>query len=122
MSVCVEITMTDDGKFTVGICDEPSSDADDTQPAATMAQALAMAKHLLMNPPQDGDADDGASGGDASASPAAPDASGAGDPSAAPDASAAPAAGGAGGAGGDGSAQPSAQDMWNQLSQQGPAH
>lgn len=126
MATTVEITLGDDGKLTVGIADQPSADVDDAQQVANVAQALAMAKHLLENPPQDGDSDDASGAGGDSA------AGGAGDAAAAPDAAAGGApttdngaqadtsgAGGAGGAAG----QPSAADIWQQLaSQQGPAH
>lgn len=126
MATTVEITLGDDKTLTVGIAEQPSADLDDSQQVATLDQALAMAKHLLTNPPPDSDE------GDEDGAPDADDAGGAAGGAAQPmpgggaglAASATPAAGGAGqggasagGGGGD------AQAMWDQLAQQqGPAH
>lgn len=123
MATTVEITLGDDGKLTVGIAEEPSADLDDSQQVASVDQALAMAKHLLANPPADTDEASEAGGPDDDSAPDA-DAAGAAQPAAMPaaggDAGAAqPAAGGDAGAGGGGDAQA----MWDQLAQQqGPAH
>lgn len=120
MATTVEITLGDDGKLTVGIAEEPSADLDDSQQVASVDQALAMAKHLLANPPADTDEASETGGADADDAGAA---SGAAMPAAGGDAGAAqPAAGGDAGA-----AQPAAggdaQAMWDQLAQQqGPAH
>lgn len=126
MATTVEITLGDDKTLTVGIAEEPSADLDDSQQVASIDQALAMAKHLLMNPPADtdegsegdeADSDDagGAGGGGASASaagsPGGADGSGG--------AGGMASTGGAGGAAGGGDAQA----MWQELAQQqGPAH
>lgn len=132
MSVTVEITLDDSGKLTVGIDDDPTADPESTQPADSINQALAMAKHLLENPPAEGsgDADDGdglnmnAGGNGPGGSPMPPSGSnatgGAGDASAALSAGGGPgSAGGAGGGGGGGDAKA----MWDELAaQQGPAH
>lgn len=123
MGVTVEITLGDDQTLTVGIVDQPSADVEDTQQAQDIQQALKIAGHLLMNPPADGDSDDGsgASGGgaDSAGAGASADPSGGGAPD---DASSAAPAGAAGGPGGANGGQ-SAADMWQQMAaQQGPAH
>lgn len=110
MATTVEITMGDDGTFTVGMVDQPSADVDDQQQVGSIDQALKMAGHLLQNPPADSDDQSGgaadAGGGAAGA------AGGSGDGAQAQPAST-----------GGGAAQPSAQDMWNQMAQQGtPPH
>lgn len=87
--VTIEITSNGDGTFTVGMCDSPSADVDDSQQVGDIAQALVMAKHLLLNPPADTDDDSGA-GGDPSQG-ATPDQTGA-----------------------SGSGE-SAQDLWNSM-------
>jgi hypothetical protein len=122
MPQVVEIVQADDGSYQVGLVDAPSSDADDMQAAGSLNEALSMAKHLLSNPPADGDADDsgagsdqssGAAGGAGAPSGGSPDA---GNASSGADAS----AGGAGGAAGSGQ---SAQSIWDELAAQGqPAH
>jgi hypothetical protein len=121
MATTVEITLGDDGKLTVGIAEEPSADLDDSQQVANVEQALAMAKHLLANPPADTDEASEQGGADDDSAPDA-DAAGAAQPAAGGDAGAAqPAAGGDAGAGGGGGGD--AQAMWDQLAQQqGPAH
>lgn len=126
MSVCVEITLNDDKTLTVGICEEPSADVDNSQPAGSIDEALKMARHLLMNPPADtdeasepGGADDdsapdadAASGGDASsAGGIGPDGSGLNTNMGAPSQSAGAAP----------SSDPKA--IWDELAAQGqPAH
>jgi hypothetical protein len=115
MSTTVEITLGDDGKLTVGIVDQPSAEQDNQTQAADVAQALTIAKHLLENPPddQDGDGNDTAADGSTPAGQGAPADSGSG---AVADASAAQPSGDAGASG------PSAQAVWDDLAQQGPAH
>lgn len=54
MGTCVEIAVDDSGAITVGLCDGPS-DASQTQPAKSIGDALAMARHLLMQPQQSSD-------------------------------------------------------------------
>lgn len=119
MATTVEITLADDQTLTVGIAEQPSADLDDSQQVANIDQALAMAKHLLTNPPADTDneagEDDSAAGGagaptaQASGSPGGADGSGG---------AGGVATTGSGGAGGN-----DAQAMWQQLAaQQGPAH
>jgi len=111
MGVTVEITLGDDQSLTVGIVDQPSAEVEDTQQAQDIQTALKIAGHLLMNPPNDGDADDSAGGGGGDDSGAAP---AGGADSGSPGASAAPDAAGGG---------QSASDMWTQMAaQQGPAH
>jgi hypothetical protein len=90
-AVTIEITSNGDGTFTVGMCDQPSSDSDSSQQVTDIGQALAMAKHLLMNPPADTD-----------------DASGDGSQGAGGD----PSNGATQGQGTD------AQTMWNQMAQE----
>lgn len=117
MPTTVCITAQDDGSFVVGLDDDYQADGDegaDSQQVANLAQALAMAKHLLLNPPADqgeADSDDsGASGG------AGGDSGGSAGP-----ASPGPASG-AQSAGADDQG-PTAADVWNELAnQQGPAH
>jgi len=46
MATTVEITLSDDGKVLVGITDTPS-DPSSMQPAGSVADALAMARHIL---------------------------------------------------------------------------
>lgn len=75
--VTIEITSNGDGTFTVGMCDSPSADVDDSQQVGDIAQALAMAKHLLLNPPADTDDSSQGAGGDPSQG-ATPDQTGAG--------------------------------------------
>jgi hypothetical protein len=74
MSTTVEITLGDDGKITVGIADQPSSTQQ--QPAGNVAEALAMAKHILSAPPAanspGGVPDSGASPGGTSDAPGSP--------------------------------------------------
>lgn len=96
MSTTVEITLTDDGKFLVGLDDDDSQPGDDSasdtdmQPAANIHEAMKMAMHLLQNPTPAGaggamppTAGQGAQPGDASATASDPNAapSGPGDSS-----------------------------------------
>jgi hypothetical protein len=46
MATTVEITLSDDGKVLVGITDTPS-DPSAMQPAGSIQEALAMARHIL---------------------------------------------------------------------------
>lgn len=54
MSTTIEITLSDDGKITVGMSDQPTST--EQQPVADIKQALAMANHLLTQASQQGNA------------------------------------------------------------------
>jgi hypothetical protein len=54
MGTCVEISVDDSGAITVGLTDEPS-DSSQGQPAKSIGDALAMARHLLMQPQQSSD-------------------------------------------------------------------
>lgn len=87
MSTTVEITLADDGSISVGLADGPSSDPDDMQPAKSIGDALAMARHILSNPQQaqaaddqedaaEGDGDVDTSGADGTGGGTGPDASG----------------------------------------------
>ncbi|NUX58674.1 hypothetical protein [Paraburkholderia youngii] len=109
MAQTVEITQADDGSYTVGLVDEPSADQEDTQQVQSIDQALAMAKHLLSNPP----ADDGDNDADDQGQAGAAD-----DTNQPATAGSSPAAAASGAKGGN-----DAQAMWDQLAaQQGPAH
>jgi hypothetical protein len=121
MPQVVEIVQADDGSYQVGLVDAPSSDADDMQAAGSLAEALSMAKHLLSNPPADGDADDSGAGSDqssgAGSAPAGGASSGAAGDDASSGAASSPDASGAAGAG------QSAKSIWDELAAQGqPQH
>jgi hypothetical protein len=62
MGTCVEIAVDDNGQVTVGLCDEPS-DSSQSQPAKSIGDALAMARHLLTQPQQAGQSSDQTSSG-----------------------------------------------------------
>lgn len=118
----IEITLSDDGKITVGIADQPSST--DQQPVDNIQQALVMAKHLLTQAStQSGSAPDGSASPDGGA---ASDPSGSGDmqPSGQSEAPGAPPGGVNGPSDNNGavsSSDPTA--IWNELAAKGqPAH
>lgn len=77
MSTTIEITLSDDGKITVGMSDQPTST--EQQPVADIKQALAMANHLLTqasaapgNDNEQGEAQAGMSESGQSEAPGAP--------------------------------------------------
>jgi hypothetical protein len=108
MSTTVEITVSDDGKVTVGIADQPTSA--DQQPAPDIRAALQMAMHIL----QQGASNTGQSGGDS------PDTSA---PSGQSDAPGAPPGGVAGASDSSGAVATDPKAIWDQLQQQGqPTH
>lgn len=127
MATTVEITLGDDGKLTVGIAEEPSADLDDSQQVADIGQALAMAKHLLMNPPADTDEASEQGGADDDSAPDADDASQQGAPADPGQQQAAPTSpADAGGGAGPAGAAPGgdAKALWDALASQQhqPAH
>lgn len=63
MATTVEITLSDDGKVMVGITDAPS-DPSSMQPAGSLADALAMARHILQPGKAGGPQVPGTSAGD----------------------------------------------------------
>ena len=51
---CIEIVLGDDGKYQVGVCDQPACDPGSMQPADSLEQAMQMAQAYFSQEGQEG--------------------------------------------------------------------